>query len=397
MKSNLMTIIRKELARFFGDRRMAFTTILMPGLLIYVMYTFMGSALTSQFTADDDYEYLVYAENMPAPVEAALESMKDEMNVKLLDGEGLSPAEKKQAVTDKEADLYMVFPEDFEEAVLSYDSMTAAGQAPQVALYYNSARTESAALYDTVSVILDSYESSMANRFDVNGGEESYDLASKEDSTGQFFAMMVPMLLLLFLFSGCIAVAPEAIAGEKERGTMATLLVTPMKRSHLALGKIISLCVIGLLSGASSFIGTMLSLPSLMGAASDSLDTSVYGMEDYLVLLAVILATVLVMVAAMAVISALAKSVKEASTMVMPLMIIIMVVALTSMVGGGAPEGSYWYLIPFYNSVQCMNGIFSFDYNIANVVVTLVSNLAYAILLTGILTKLFDSEKIMYS
>ena len=43
---------------------------------------------------------------------------------------------------------------------------------------------------------------------------------------------------------------------EKERGTIATLLVTPMKRGQLAMGKIISLGIIGLLSGISSFVGT---------------------------------------------------------------------------------------------------------------------------------------------
>lgn len=396
MKSNLMTIIKKELARFFGDKRMAFTTILMPGLMIYILYNFMGSSLMSQFTADEDYVYQAYADNLPESIEQGITSA-DGMNVKVIDGTGMSEADKKAAVTDKEADLYMVFPEGFDADVLAYDSMTSADPAPQVEIYYNSASTESTELYQMAVSVLDYYESAMANRFDVNAGGGSYDLATNEDSSGRFFAMMVPMLLMIFLFSGCMAVAPEAIAGEKERGTIATLLVTPMKRSNLALGKIISLSVIGLLSGASSFIGTMLSLPTLMGAGSEGMDTSVYGVEDYAVLLVVILTTVLVMVAAMAVLSALAKSIKEASAMVMPLMIVVMVVALTSMVGGGAPEAPYWYLIPFYNSVQSMNGIFLFDYNIINIIVTLVSNLVYALALTGLLTKLFGSEKIMYS
>ena len=91
---------------------------------------------------------------------------------------------------------------------------------------------------------LDTYESALANKFDVNPGEEVYDMATEEDLSAQVFSMMVPMLLMIFLFSGCMAVAPESIAGEKERGTIATLLVTPVKRSHLAVGKIISLSVI---------------------------------------------------------------------------------------------------------------------------------------------------------
>ena len=149
--------------------------------------------------------------------------------------------------------------------------MKATSPAPNVEVYYNSTSTESSAAYQLVSYALDSYEAALANKFDVNAAtDDSYDLASKEDSTAQFFAMMLPMLMTMFLFSGCMAIAPESIAGEKERGTIATLLVTPIKRSELAIGKIISLSAIGLLSGLSSFVGTMLSLPKLMGDASDS-------------------------------------------------------------------------------------------------------------------------------
>ena len=55
MRSPVLTIFKKELARFFGDRRMALTTILLPGLMIYVLYTFMGNALSSQFSVEEIY------------------------------------------------------------------------------------------------------------------------------------------------------------------------------------------------------------------------------------------------------------------------------------------------------------------------------------------------------
>ena len=45
MKNNILTIIKKEFSRFFGDPRIAITTILLPGLLIYVLYSFMGSGM----------------------------------------------------------------------------------------------------------------------------------------------------------------------------------------------------------------------------------------------------------------------------------------------------------------------------------------------------------------
>jgi sodium transport system permease protein len=201
----------------------------------------------------------------------------------------------------------------------------------------------------------------------------------------------------MFLFSGCMAIAPESIAGEKERGTIATLLVTPMKRSELALGKIISLSVIGLLSGLSSFIGTMLSLPHLMGSAVSEMSAGVYSIADYILLLLVILTTVLIIIGMISIISGYAKSVKEAGTAVTPLMIIIMVISITAMMGSGAPEEPFLYLIPLYNSVQCMNGIFSFTMIPLNLVITIVSNLLYAALAVFALAKIFDSEKIMYN
>lgn len=392
MRNNVMTIIKKELTRFFKDKRMVFTTVLMPGLLIYVLYSFMGSGMMDQFAVDEDYSYQVYEVNMPDSVQAML----DESGMKVEVPEADSLEEMKQAVQDQEADLLMVFPEEFEAEIAAYDCSTATEPAPQVQIYYNSARTESAECMGMISEMLDVYESSMANRFDVNAGEDQYDLATEKDTTAMIFSMMLPMLLMIFLFSGCMSIAPESIAGEKERGTIATLLVTPMKRSHLALGKIISLSVIGLLSGVSSFLGTMLSLPKLMGEI-EGMSASVYTIPDYLLLLLVILTTVLVLIGALAVISAYAKSVKEASSMIMPLMIVVMLVSITSMLGDGAVTQSGLYLIPLYNSVQCMNGIFSFDYQPVNIVITLVANLVYSLGLTGLLAKMFDNERIMYS
>ena len=240
MSKNIITIIKKEFARFFGDKRMVFTTVLMPGLLIYVLYSFMGNGLASQFGTDEDYVHQIHTVNLPDSLESF--SMMD--NVKLIAEKESAIDEVKQEIADKDTDALVVFPKDFDEQVAAYDSLTATSPAPNVEVYYNSTSTESSAAYQLVSYALDSYESALANKFDVNAATDStddpYDLASKEDSTAQFFAMMLPMLMTMFLFSGCMAIAPESIAGEKERGTIATLLVTPIKRSELAIGKIIS-------------------------------------------------------------------------------------------------------------------------------------------------------------
>lgn len=391
MKTDMLTIIRKEFARFFKDRNLVLTTILLPGVLIYLIYTFMGNGMMNEFMTDEDYVAKAYVQNLPDELAPAFEQLSAEWTV-------VSDAEiedTKALIADKEADVLIVFPADFSAKVAAYD-VTGGEAAPNVEIYYNSTETESSNLRGILVEILDQYEASMINKFDVNAGDGVYNLASEKDVTGQIFAMMLPMLLMTFMFSGCMSVAPEAIAGEKERGTIATLLVTPMKRSALALGKVISLSCIALLSGLSSFVGTMLSMPNLMGT-EEGVNASVYVITDYLMLLGIILTTVLVMVSLISIISAIAKSIKEASTAVSPLMIIVMVISLVPMFGGDGEKSLAMFFIPLYNSVLCIHGIFSFTYQPVWIVITILMNLVYAGVLSWVLTKLFNSEKVMFS
>ena len=248
--------------------------------------------------------------------------------------------------------------------------------------------------YQTVVALLDAYESALSNRFDVNPGSGSYDLASQEDAAGSIFASLLPMLLMMFLFAGCMSVAPESIAGEKERGTIATLLITPLKRSHLALGKICALSIVALLAGTSSTIGTLLSLPQLMQMGGGI--TVPYGPVHYLALALIILSSVLLIVAVISIISAFAKSIKEAQSYITPLMIIVTLLGVSAMFGGGAQDGIGFYLIPFYNSVKAMVGVFTFQLNAAHLAVTVCANLVYTGLGVFLLTRMFNNEKIMF-
>ena len=390
MKSNIITIIRKEFQRFFGDRRMLLTTVLLPGLMIYVIYSLMGSFMADRFTVGEEERPLVYVQALPESMEPLFAQLP--LTMETAD----DSAQAMDAVSSDAAAAYVEFPEAFDGSVAAYD-VQSGEPAPNIKLYYNSASVASDSARAVLVNAFDAYESSLANRFDINAGDDDYDLASERDLTAMIFSMLVPMLMLMFVFSGCMAVAPESIAGEKERGTIATLLVTPMKRSELAIGKIISLSVIALLSGFSSFLGTILSLPKLMGMSGAEMSVSAYGVSVYGQLLLVVLSTVLVIIALISIISAFAKSVKEASTTISPLMVLVMLIGITSMLGNGAPQQPLLYLIPLYNSVQAMNGILAFSSNGLHIALTVISNVVYACVGAFVLTRMFNSEKIMFT
>ena len=288
MKSDLFTIIKKELTRFFGDKRMLMTAI-MPGILIFAIYSVMGEGFSSMNTVEDDYNYKVQIVEMPQ----ALAGLKDMEGLEIIEVSSADVDGVKDMVKEGETDLLVVFPTDFDEQLLTYDVTTATTPAPNVEIYYNSAETASGGAYNIITAVLDQLENSLANKFDICAGEKEYDMATAEDLSTMMVSMLLPMLLMTFIFTGCMSASAESIAGEKERGTIATLLVTPMKRRDLAIGKLVSLSVIGLISGCSSFIGTMLSLPKLMGGSGLEEVKFGYQVTDYAILLVVILATTL--------------------------------------------------------------------------------------------------------
>lgn len=384
--------MKKELARFFGDRRLVITTLLLPGCMIYLVYSLLGNIMMKSLLPEETYVAKAYVVDMPESLQENLRTLRVDWHP--ADREQLTQI--RQEIQDKQTDGLVIFPQNFDEAVTEYQ-VDSKEPAPNVEIYYNSVKTESSRFFSEVSEILEEYENSLANKLDINAGDSVYyDCATSKDTTGQMFSLMMPMLLMMFLYSGCMAVAPESIAGEKERGTMATLLVTPIRRSSLALGKVFSLSIIALLAGCSSFIGTFAALPKMMGGEMTGVDSSVYVPMDYIMLLIVILSTVLVLVSAISLISAFAKSVKEASTTVSPLMIVITFVSLAPMLSQGNKIPLYRYLIPVYNSAQCMNGIFSFAYQPVEILVTAAVNLCVAGILVYGLTRAFHSEKVMF-
>ena len=396
-RNNTWTIIRKEFARFFGDRQLVFTSVIMPGLLIYLIYSLMGVGIRNMETQGEQDLVVVTVENLPESM-TPLFAMPDSSMT--LIRKSIEQADI-DALQDKDINAVLVrFPASFDSLVAAYTPQS--GElAPNIEIYYNSANNAASRVYYAVDGILTSYENSQSNLFDINRAdseEQRFDQATDDQVVGDILSKLIPMLIIMMLFSGTMAIAPSAIAGEKERGTFATLLVTPMKRSELALGKIVSLSSIALLSGLSSFIGIALSLPKMISASSDEISIPFnYTTNDYIALLLVILASVLIMASAVSLLSALAKDVKNAGTMITPFMLVVMLAGLLPMFQTGTPDNLAVYLIPFYNSIEVMTDVFAHSLRWTPVLITLVSDIAYTGIAVFGLTRMFNSEKIMFS
>ena len=377
--SVVWTIAKKEFSRFFKDKRML-ATLFLPGLLIYVIYSFLGGVMMDAMLPEENYTYRVCVVNAPEWLTEEALSPFGSFELQTVDTE-LPDGEQK--IKDNELDAYLVFPNGFTLGGTD-------GQLQEVKLYANSAETTSSMAAEYLTAALSSVQFGTPNFLLT-----PQDVATEADLSAMIVSMVGPMLILMMLMTGCVAVAPESIAGEKERGTLATMLVTPVDRTYIALGKVFSLSVISLLSGISSCAGVILSLPKLIGNDTVSLSALGFGIGEIFALLGIVLSSVLIMVAVVSILSAWAKSVKEATAMISPVMIVVLVCALAS---SFLPMNEWFFFcIPLLNSSASLAGVFSMAMNPLFVVITVAVNLVIAALLMWALSKMFCSEKIMFS
>ena len=379
---NIWTIIKKEFSRFFKDKRMVIAVFL-PGLMIYLLYSVLGSVVTDVIDkpTHDGQKFTAYVENMPSD-----EKLSATLNFILQVDTETTGEEAQRKVSDGTLDLAIIFPENFDGALNG--SVT---EIPDVKIYFNSSVDTSYSGFTAVTSVLETFKNPA---FSINSGGVA-DLAGERESAGKILAMLMPMLMFSLLAAAGMSVAPESIAGEKERGTMATMLITPIKRWQLALGKILSLTCFAMLSGLSSFLGVILSLPKLVGGFIGGETAAFYSAGDYFMILGLIISVVLVMISAFSVLSAFAKSVKESGSMIAPLMIVIILLGMFSMFISSPSVGLY--AIPLLGSGLAMASIMTFSITPLAFVLSVISNLVVAAALITVLSFMVKSEKIMFN
>ncbi len=233
---------------------------------------------------------------------------------------------------------------------------------------------------------------------------ESEDLASSEQSAGSILGMILPFLLVLSLLMGTMYPAIDVTAGEKERGTLETLLTLPVSNREIIFSKFFTVAIIGIISAllnivSIAFMGTY--MIRLMGDAVESMGISFAGIDIGKFIPAIIF-TVLAILAFSLFISAvtmcitsLAKSYKEANNYITPLMLVVM---LTGYIGF-IPNIELTHtmaLVPVANICLMIKNLLLFKVEYKLVAVVLVSNVLYAIVAVLILSRIYDSENVLF-
>ncbi len=180
MSKKMIAIMKKEFARFFGDKRLVFTTILMPGLMIYILYTLLGQGIMKQFAASEDYVYQIYTVDLPE----AFSYLKTESDLEVTEITVEKESDVLEKIEAEEADLLMVFQSDFDAAVAAYDPLDTTQAAPDINMYYNSVSTESSTIYNQMYQVFDDYESSPTPTLSISETSPSPSISVNQEKVG---------------------------------------------------------------------------------------------------------------------------------------------------------------------------------------------------------------------
>ncbi|MCF0228551.1 MAG: ABC transporter permease [Parasporobacterium sp.] len=219
------------------------------------------------------------------------------------------------------------------------------------------------------------------------------ELSSTE--TGTVMSAVIPVFLMIFLFMGCIGAASETIAGEKERGTMTSLLKTPVKRSHIALGKILAMSVVAAASGISSLAGLFGALMVITGGMTVLTGIQIMTFTGVIAVITIVSAAAVMLVGTVTLVSAASRTAKEAQVFTMPLVLAVTMVCILAAMP--VPEGDkIWiYMIPVVNNTKCLLEIFSGVSDLTHIFVTAAVSIAVTGLEVMGLSHMFGNEKIM--
>ncbi|MEE3467442.1 MAG: ABC transporter permease subunit/CPBP intramembrane protease [Eubacterium sp.] len=278
--------------------------------------------------------------------------------------------------------------------------------------YYNSSVTNSAYAESLIeTAISDVKYDLIVENLEANGLDaeqvlnpvslEKTDTATSEQSLGYFLGTIIPFMMIISLLVGVFTPAIDATTGEKERGTLETLLMMPVTNSQIIVSKFLSVALVGLIT-------TLLSIASMAGlgaymlnlvAASGQVDLGGINVGTFLPAIAIALPVLIVLSLFLTAISmcvtCFAKTYKEANTYMSPVMIVVMLTGYIGFIPNIDFDRSV-AMIPVANVCLLIKNLLLFKVDLELVLIVIASTAVYTGLVILLLGKMYKSEAILF-
>lgn len=392
-------IFKKEILDIVRDRKSIFMMIVVP-ILLYpiIMVLLMGimnssiNKMTSETITlglssapNAEFVEIVDSENAIREKEDTLGNIEIKTNIK----------DYKSELEKGEIDAYI------DNSIKDNDYK----------VIINSASDESGIKADAIFDVMNKYKRKMSEREIEKHGLDSHqilepikyekvDITNSAKKAGMLLGQVIPFILIIGVLFGSIYPAIDVMAGEKERGTLETLFSLPISNMELVIGKYMAVSASAILTSLLNIISMSCTLGYFMKAESIynpsmvHINYSVLGGAVLITIVSVILFAQVVSALAMCVCS-FAKTFKEAQNYITPLMLVIMVPAYISMI----PNISLSRItatIPVVNISLLIKSVISLRANMKMVSLVLIVNLIFVLISLVLLSKIFNSEDILF-
>ncbi|MBO4872446.1 MAG: ABC transporter permease [Lachnospiraceae bacterium] len=404
---NILLVLKKELYRVFSDKKLIISLFILPAVLMFGLYGLIGMLERNMSEDIETHVPVTYIVNATDGLKAAAAAAGFAQNASIdyLSEEAFLTMEGRLTEDLREgfADLIVVLDADFEDVFSAYQGQ--GDKIPGIQILFNSAENYSQQAYAVFSGVLETYrmmllQERLGNLEQIVVFEQKdTEIVKEAKANSRFIATMFPYMIMIMLFSGAMSISVDAFAGEKERGTLASMLIAPVKRTDIAAGKVIALAIIAALSSvvyAVSMILAMTMMGNAMGGEGGFGGVS-FSAGQILELGLMLIVVDYLFVAVIAVLSSVSKDVKSASTLVTPVYMVVLACALMTMFSGGAKNSLTRYAIPLYGNALALQDICTGELSAAGFLVSFGVTALLAAALTALLARIFDSDKLMFN
>ena len=345
----IVAIFKKELTDVLRDKRTLFFMIVIP--VIVMPLIFIGSIKFQEYQSKKSDEKVLNIGLINKTSDSQIRDyLLDQKGVYLVEDIDLDSLELGIKNDSLQGGLYIH---------KNFINDISANGMGEVEVYYKSSDLMSKAknrIYNALDIYKNEVVSERLSEFNVDKGLLepldiiNKDMSTKKETIGKAVGGLIPYMLVIFIFLGAMYPAIDLGAGEKERGSLETLLSSPATKFEITVGKLMVVSLAGMVSGLISVVG--ISAPIyLLGNIPDQIKSTVLEIISPFIIVSVIILMIPIAIffASMLLsISFYARSFKEAQSLMGPLNIII-IVPLMLTLGPGIEIDHITALIPLIN------------------------------------------------
>ena len=378
--NNLWNILKKELRELFRDKKSLAMMLVIP-IFIPLLVIGMSALFESQVSKDvSEYNKIGFSYEMAE----AEKSIAEEMNIEIING---NEEELKEKYDNGEINLYIT-KQDSKYIINTDGSDNSTFASSLMETYFNTYKQY--------------LQQSYLQENNINPNEVLNIITVEENVLEQdnYFANYIKNYAFLFIMMAITVSATypatDTTAGERERGTLETLLTFPIKSKDIIVGKFLGVTVSSIITGIISLVLAILSLMITKDIFS------IYEGIDIMYSPITILFAVIVIIAYSFFISGLciaiastSKTFKEAQSALTPLTFISFFPGMIAFMMG-ITTTPILSIVPFLNFTLIFTDINNGTINLLNIGLMAISTIIYISLVFAHIIKQYKSEKVLF-